>query len=47
MTNLYCVKCGKRTGNQFEPKRVVTKNNRNMLKTKCKVCGTQKSQFAA
>ena len=41
---MYCVKCKRATGtNNIE--RVVTKNNRNMLRGKCDVCGSTKTQF--
>ena len=41
---MYCVKCKRATGtNNIE--RVVTKNNRNMLRGKCGVCGSTKTQF--
>lgn len=43
--NLFCVVCKKRTANSNEPKRVTTSNNRHMLRTKCKVCNTTKTQF--
>ena len=41
---MYCVKCRRTTGtNSIE--RVVTKNNRNMLRGKCDICGSTKTQF--
>ena len=41
---MYCVKCKRITGtNNIE--RVVTKNNRNMLRGRCDVCGIRKTQF--
>ena len=41
---MYCVKCKRATGtNNIE--RVVTKNNRNLLRGKCDVCGSTKTQF--
>lgn len=45
--NLFCIKCQKKTANATEPKRVMTKNHRAMLKTTCKVCGTTKNRFVA
>lgn len=40
----YCVKCKKKTDN-VNPHKEKTKNNRNILKSKCKVCGTNKTSF--
>lgn len=45
MPNLYCVKCKKATANKTEPVRVMSRNNRAMLQTTCKSCGTKKVQF--
>lgn len=42
---MYCVKCRKKTENAEPPVMVVTRNNRNMLTTRCAVCGTKKNQF--
>ena len=41
---MYCVKCKRSTGtNNIE--RVTSKNNRNMLRGTCEVCGKTKTQF--
>lgn len=40
----YFVKCKKKTDN-INPHIVKTKNNRNVLKSKCKVCNTNKTSF--
>ena len=45
MANIYCVKCRAKTSNANEPKRQLARNNRHMLVTKCKACGTKKVQF--
>lgn len=45
MKNLFCVVCKKATANKTEPVRVMSRNNRAMLRTTCKVCGTKKVQF--
>ena len=42
---MYCVKCKRITGSK-NMERVVTKNNRNMLRGRCEVCSTTKTQFA-
>ena len=39
---MYCVKCKRATGTS-NIERVVTKNNRNMLRGKCEVCGSTKT----
>jgi Domain of unknown function (DUF5679) len=41
---LYCVKCKSKT-ETVDEQRVVSKNNRSMLRGKCAVCGTTKTQF--
>jgi hypothetical protein len=41
---IYCLKCGKKTGNK-NSKEVKTKNNRRMLKATCEVCGTGVNKF--
>lgn len=41
---LYCVKCKSKT-ETVDEQRVVSKNNRPMLRGKCAVCGTTKTQF--
>ena len=40
----YCLKCRKNTESK-NPKAVRTKNDRTMLLSKCKVCGSKKSKF--
>lgn len=45
MPNLYCMSCRKKTANASEPKKVTTGNGRHMLRTKCAICGTVKTQF--
>ena len=40
----YCVKCRKDTEN-IDPKMVRTRNNRLIMKSKCSVCGIEKSIF--
>lgn len=44
MTDIYCVKCKKKTATLDEHK-VKTKNGRTALTGKCKICGTKKYQF--
>lgn len=41
---MWCVKCRKHTETS-ETERTVTKNNRHMLRGKCMVCGSVKTQF--
>ena len=41
---MYCVKCRKSTETS-QTERTVTKNNRHMLRGKCRVCGSTKTQF--
>ena len=43
---MYCVKC-KRNTDTLNLHHAVSKNNRNMLKGTCSVCGTTKNQFTA
>ena len=43
---MYCVKC-KRNTDTLDLHHAVSKNNRNMLKGTCSVCGTTKNQFTA
>ena len=43
---MYCVKC-KRNTDTLDLHYAVSKNNRNMLKGTCSVCGTTKNQFTA
>ena len=43
---MYCVKC-KRNTDTLDLHHAVSKNNRNMLKGTCSVCGTTKNQFVA
>jgi ribosomal protein L44E len=40
----YCVKCRKHT-DTTEVTRAVTKNNKNILKGICTVCGSKKNRF--
>ena len=40
----YCSKWKKNTAN-VDPKRFKTKNNRLLMQSKCRVCGTKKSRF--
>lgn len=44
MSQIYCLKCKKRTGNVNENV-VRTKNNRIMLTANCAVCGSKKNKF--
>ena len=44
MTDIFCVKCRKKT-NTIDIIETVSKNNRNMLKGKCVICGTVKNKF--
>lgn len=41
---MYCVKCRKSTETS-QTERTVSKNNRHLLRGKCVVCGTTKTQF--
>jgi hypothetical protein len=41
---MYCVKCKQKT-ESTNITEVITKNNRNMLKSICSACGSKKSQF--
>lgn len=41
---IYCLKCKRHTETK-DVERAITKNNRNMLKGKCLVCGSNKSKF--
>jgi hypothetical protein len=41
---IYCVKCKKKTSNR-KAKVVETKNNRNAISARCKVCDTKKFLF--
>lgn len=41
---MYCVKC-KRETQTTDLERTVTKNNRNLLRGHCTVCGKVKTQF--
>ena len=43
---MYCVKC-KRNTDTLNLHHAISKNNRNMLKGTCSVCGTAKNQFTA
>lgn len=43
----YCVKCRKVTKPSSEPKLVKTKNDRHMLKGKCKQCDTTVCKFVS
>ena len=43
---MYCVKC-KRNTDTLNLHNAVSKNNRNMLKGTCSVCGTTKNQFVS
>ena len=43
---MYCVKC-KRNTDTLDLHHAVSKNNRNMLKGTCSVCGTTKNRFVA
>ena len=43
---MYCVKC-KRNTDTLNLHHAVSKNNRNMLKGTCSVCGSRKTQFIA
>jgi hypothetical protein len=43
-SKLYCVKCKSKT-DTADLQKVVSKNGRNMLRGKCVVCGTTKTQF--
>ena len=42
--NTYCLKCKTNTAN-IDPKMVKTKNNRLLMQSKCRVCGTKNSGF--
>ena len=42
--NTYCLKCKTNTDN-IDPKMFKTKNNRLIMQSKCRVCGTKKSRF--
>ncbi len=43
---MYCVKCKMETKSKPGSEHIVTtKNGRNLLKTKCNVCGTTKNRF--
>ena len=42
--DLYCVKCRARTGTDAETT-VTTKNNRQAISGKCKICNTKKFRF--
>ena len=44
-SSIYCLKCKQKTGTK-DIEQVKTKNNRNMLKGICLVCGSKKSCFA-
>lgn len=41
----YCVKCKKQTPFKGTPQKVKTKNNRNMIKGQCAVCGKMKTRL--
>ena len=41
---MYCVRCKKSTDTS-QTEKTVSKNNRHMLRGKCVVCGTTKTQF--
>jgi RNase P subunit RPR2 len=41
---IYCLKCKKKT-DTTNYKKTKTKNNRNIIKGTCKICGTKKSLF--
>ena len=43
---MYCVKC-KRMSDTLNLHHAISKNNRNVLKGNCSVCGTTKNQFSA
>lgn len=45
MESIYCVKCRKHTPNNGDIKIIITKNGRRRAKTKCLVCGIEKSIF--
>ena len=46
MIELYCVKCKQKT-ETLDVTKVITKNNRNMLKGICTICGKNKSSFVS
>ena len=43
----YCVKCKRHTLFDGQPQLFRTKNNRLLLKGKCKVCGKMKARFVS
>lgn len=44
-SNIYCLRCGAKTGNAGVVKKTQTSNGRNMLSCKCAKCGGKKNQF--
>src|SRR5580692_2205558 len=42
--DIYCLKCKSHTAN-LDERESVTKNNRNIIKAKCVICGKNKSRF--
>ena len=44
--NTYCLSCKKDTKN-IDPKVIKTKNNRNMMLSRCSICNTKKSTFVS
>ena len=46
MTDIFCVKCKRKTENG-KVKHVMTKNNRAMDKTTCRDCGITKCKFVS
>ena len=41
----HCLKCGKYTDPNIDPKVSSTSNNRVMILSKCEICGSKKSKF--
>ena len=44
--NTYCLSCKKDTGN-VNPKVIKTKNNRNIMLSRCSICNNKKSTFVS
>ena len=44
--NTYCLSCKKDTKN-IDPKVIKTKNNRNMMLSRCSICNNKKSIFVS
>ena len=42
---MYCLKCKQKTMDTIDPKEVITKNNRRMMRGNCAKCGCVKCQF--